>query len=273
MIKLITSFFNRSKDLIYNYLLIIYKNFTFLNVLSIVFIVFVLYLAFVDIKFDLNQLVAFFISLIISGVITSFILNKFKFSKYFIIRILQKIVMYSILIFTIVYIFDMSTSVFCDGVDDNTDSRNKIIEVNNFTTTNECNNEQYVDKIDKHFVAPSVNEEFIHSSLQDLLLSLITLNTISLWMCLLVIISLVYKFILPSELTLRWLNNILPEHYVIKIKTVLIRVIDLHKKTNVIYIFFILSIILICNGFSVYFMNELYNNLGVFCIDHLNFKK
>ena len=74
-------------------------------------------------------------------------------------------------------------------------------------------------------------------------------------MCLLVIISLVYKFILPSELTLRWLNNILPEHYVIKIKTVLIRVIDLHKKTNVIYIFFILSIILICNCFSVYFMN------------------
>ena len=56
MIKLITSFFNRSKDLIYNYLLIIYKNFTILNLLSIVFIVFVLYLAFVDIKFDLNQL-------------------------------------------------------------------------------------------------------------------------------------------------------------------------------------------------------------------------
>ena len=87
MIKLITSFFNRSKDLIYNYFLIIYKNFTFLNVLSIVFIVFVLYLAFVDIKFDLNQLVAFFISLIISGVITSFILNKFKFSKILIIKI------------------------------------------------------------------------------------------------------------------------------------------------------------------------------------------
>lgn len=123
------------------------------------------------------------------------------------------------------------------------------------------------------FIAPSVNEEFIHSSLQDLLLSLITLNTISLWMCLLVIISLIYKFILPSKLTLGWLNNILPEYYILKIKTVLTRVIDLHKKTNVIYIFFILFIILICNGFSVYFMNELYNNLGNFCIDHLNFKK
>ena len=123
------------------------------------------------------------------------------------------------------------------------------------------------------FVAPSVNEEFIHSSLQDLLLSLITLNTISLWMCLLVIISLVYKFILPSELTLRWLNNILPEHYVIKIKTVLNRVIDLNKKTNIIYIFIILFTILICNVFSVYFMNELYNNLDFFCIDHFNFKK
>ena len=85
MIKLITSFFNRSKDLIYNYFLIIYKNFTFLNLLSIVFIVFVLYLAFVDINFNLNQFLAFLISLIISGIISSFILNKFKRNLKFLI--------------------------------------------------------------------------------------------------------------------------------------------------------------------------------------------
>ena len=106
-----------------------------------------------------------------------------------------------------------------------------------------------------------------------MLLSLITLNTVSLWMCLLVIISLVYKFIVPSDLRLEWLNKILPVHFVSKIKIFLIRIINLNKKTNVIYIFFILCIIMVCNGFSIYFINELYNNLGNFCIDHLNFKK
>ena len=47
----------------------------------------------------------------------------------------------------------------------------------------------------------------------------------------------------------------------------------INKKTNIIYIFIILFTILICNVFSVYFMNELYNNLDIFCIDHFNFKK
>nr|YP_010697868.1 hypothetical protein P1Q19_mgp04 [Fuscoporia viticola]WCF76829.1 hypothetical protein [Fuscoporia viticola] len=153
---------------------------------------------------------------------------------------------------------------------------NKVIgqSINNNSSSSSSTTETPDFPVD--FMAPSVNEEFIHSSFQDMLLSLITLNTVSLWMSLLVIISLVYKFIVPSDLKLEWLlklNKILPEHFVIRIKTILIRIIDLNKKTNVIYIFFILFIIIICNGFSIYFMSEIYNNLSNFCIDHLNFKK
>lgn len=254
MIRFIIIFLGRLKNLKHHYLNIIYNNFTMLNVCSIVFIAFCLYLAFVDFVFEFKQsrngFLAFLTSFFVSALISSFILNKFKYSKYIIIKVLQKLILYSILTYTIGYLFGIN--IYCNSSSFSSTASNPDLPID--------------------FIVSSINEE-TYTPFQEVILSLMTLNTISIWMCLLVIISLVYKFVLPSDLRLEWLNKILPEHFVNRIKSFLNYVISINKKTNSVYIFLIFFVILICNGFALYYMNEIYNNLNLLCIDHLKYKK
>ena len=53
-------------------------------------------------KFDIG-LLSLIISLIISYLLSSFILNKFKFSNYKIISLLQKFILINIIIFIFIY--------------------------------------------------------------------------------------------------------------------------------------------------------------------------
>ena len=81
----ITNLFNKFKDLISHYFKFIYNNFTFLNVLSVSFIICIIYLFFANLNlefyFSKTNLLGCFISFFVSAVMTSLILNKFKLSK------------------------------------------------------------------------------------------------------------------------------------------------------------------------------------------------
>ena len=130
----------------------------FLNICSRVFIFSILYFSIVDLDFShfmtniKTHLIGFFISFSISGLITSFILNKFKYSKYLIIRIFQKFVIYSLL-FLIVGSF-ISETIYCDPTDeteksknnDNNESSNSEgVENNNYNNNNTTNNSEVVE--------------------------------------------------------------------------------------------------------------------------------
>ena len=53
----------------------------------------------------------------------------------------------------------------------------------------------------------------------------------------------------------------------------LIKLIQLNKKTSIVYIFIIFIVLFICLGFNCYFLTELYNNIDKFIDLHLNSKK
>ena len=144
---------------------------SFLNVLSVSFVILILYFFFVNLNLNSflskTNLLGCLISFVVSGLISSFVLNNFKYSKYFIIRILQRFVIYTILFTVIGYIF--GGYVYCDNGDDNTsptsggsenmsaddntntntNTNNNNNEIASITTTNEGNNDKYVIKIDK----------------------------------------------------------------------------------------------------------------------------
>lgn len=136
---------------------------SFLNVLSVSFVILILYFFFVNLNLNSflskTNLLGCLISFVVSGLISSFVLNNFKYSKYFIIRILQRFVIYTILFTVIGYIF--GGYVYCDNGDDNTsptsggsenmsaDYNTNNNEIASITTTNEGNNGKYVIKVDK----------------------------------------------------------------------------------------------------------------------------
>jgi hypothetical protein len=81
------------KDFILNYLLIIYYNINLLNINIVIFLGFFIYKFYFQL-YNIYGIIAFLISFIISVSITSFILNKFKYSDNFFIRCFQKFIIF-----------------------------------------------------------------------------------------------------------------------------------------------------------------------------------
>ena len=79
-----------------------HNNYSFINVSALIIIIFMNYKFYSGLKFDIS-LLSLIISFIISYLLSSFILNKFKFSNYKIISLLQKFILINIIIFIFIY--------------------------------------------------------------------------------------------------------------------------------------------------------------------------
>ena len=82
--------------------LVEHNNYSFINVSALIIIIFMNYKFYSGLKFDIG-LLSLIISFIISYLLSSFILNKFKFSNYKIISLLQKFILINIIIFIFIY--------------------------------------------------------------------------------------------------------------------------------------------------------------------------
>ena len=76
----------------------LFNKYTFLNVNAVIFLIIIFYKFFSGLKFDIGFL-SLIISFFISFLISSFVLNKFKFSNNSIISLLQKFIFINILMF------------------------------------------------------------------------------------------------------------------------------------------------------------------------------
>ena len=79
-----------------------FGKYSFLSLNGFIFFLFVTYKFYNGLKFDIG-LLSLILSFIISYLLSSFILNKFKFSNYKIISLLQKFILINIIIFIFIY--------------------------------------------------------------------------------------------------------------------------------------------------------------------------
>ena len=111
-------------------------------------------------------IIGFMFSLIVSYIITHFVLNKYQYSKNILIRFIQKLIIYSVsslmiilLVIYIGYILDIEwiRTVHCDGGDDDpstsssnnkTDNNKNLVTVDK-TTDSSTNKEYYEFKVEK----------------------------------------------------------------------------------------------------------------------------
>jgi hypothetical protein len=91
-----------------------------LNIFSVCFVLGIVYLFVIDLNFEelfnFTNIILYIITFSVSALLTNFILNKFKYSEYLIIRILQRIIIYIILFSIISLIF--GTIVYSETGDD-----------------------------------------------------------------------------------------------------------------------------------------------------------
>ena len=110
---------NRYFNFIYRYWNLRYHY--SLNILSIIFIFGLTFLFVKDLNLDKNTIVDMIFCFSISFIVSYFILSKFKFSNNFVIRFIQKTVIYSISYFVIISIcgyFGLIGTIYCMGPDD-----------------------------------------------------------------------------------------------------------------------------------------------------------
>nr|UEV87040.1 NADH dehydrogenase subunit 6 [Grifola frondosa] len=136
----------------------IYKNINLLNIINIIFLVFILYKFFVGLK---NGLLPFLFSFVLSLLISSYVLNNFKYSDNIIVRFLQKFVFLNIFLisfWTLGHYLGFYDVTHCSSNDgdkfpDDSNTKNKshnIISV--IKDLNKDNNDQYTVTVSKEFV-------------------------------------------------------------------------------------------------------------------------
>lgn len=114
-----------------------------LNIISLIFLIFIFYKFIIGL--NLYSLLGFTFSFIFSSLISSFILNKFKFSNNKIVGILQKIIVFNIILLVALFICDyfnikLISSINCEGTDDNNSNYNSSSDSNNSNTNSESDN-------------------------------------------------------------------------------------------------------------------------------------
>ena len=122
----------------------LYKNFTILNIVSVSFVILILYFFFVNLNLNSflskTNLLGCLISFVVSGLISSFVLNNFKFSRYILVRIIEKLVIYSICFIICIYIssyfgLNIINEILCAG-DDNVKEAKDLVKVQSVDNNN-----------------------------------------------------------------------------------------------------------------------------------------
>lgn len=93
--KNLTNILQRSRDLIY-------KDFSKLNILSIIALSLIIYRFIRGLSFDIG-LLSLILSFIIFFAITSFVLDKFTYSENMYIRFIQRFLIYVLIICSLIY--------------------------------------------------------------------------------------------------------------------------------------------------------------------------
>lgn len=134
--KNISLILNKIKYLIYQYLVLIKSK--FLELISYSFVIVIFY-RFVN-DLSIIGLISMIISFVISFIISNFILNNFKFSRYILVRIIQKLVIYSICFILCIYIssyfgLNIINEILCAG-DDNVKEAKDLVKVQSVDNNN-----------------------------------------------------------------------------------------------------------------------------------------
>lgn len=242
-------------------------------------------------EFILTTVVKIFISV----VIVVFVFDKFKFSNYFGIRWLKKLVFYTIYsilsIFTLTY-FDVSlfNNIFSDSDDEdegeleninenNIQNNNKEKEImNNDTTQNEDNNEQYIFKVVHSPYSNLINSVLesseIRTPLEDILNNLYTLNILEFLLILMLILLLSnkYIYIFNMKLISNFMNKYMPNLFK-KYKQYLEKGQNYNEKWTTFLTVFIIILLLIIKLMNLYFSGELTHNINDFIVVYNYIKK
>ena len=110
------------------------------------------------------------------------------------------------------------------------------------------------------------------SSLQTLLFNIEGLSIICLSLILILCIQIIFKFYLKDCITLN-LSGILGININKKVEYYLNKIIKLNKKTSNLYVWLILTIVIIALSLSIYASNKLFNNIDSYIAAHNNIKK
>jgi Cytochrome C and Quinol oxidase polypeptide I len=132
----------------------------FLNILSLSFLVFILY-KFIFGFNNIYNLLGFIFSLSISYLISSFILNKFRFSKFKFIKFLQQFILFILILFICFLICDYFNinsfnEISCQGDDENIPINTKDV-LNVKIETDDSSKEYYSIKASKKTVDDVIN--------------------------------------------------------------------------------------------------------------------
>ena len=118
-----------------------------------------------------------------------------------------------------------------------------------------------------------VNEILSSNSnyVEDLLYSMLILNTCTLLLFLLFLLSLINKFILMNNINLTFMDKIFSKSYSEKLNNFILYFYKLFGSTNNIYSIFLIILILVSCLSSIYFIYELIDNFEQFSRDYLDF--
>jgi hypothetical protein len=97
-------FLQKYKDLMFHSFFIFYNHINFLNLNIVIFLGFILYKFYFGSGIN-GGLLALFVSFLISALFSSYVLNKFEYSKNIIVRILQKFVIYILILIFVLYLY------------------------------------------------------------------------------------------------------------------------------------------------------------------------
>jgi len=122
---------------------------------------------------------------------------------------------------------------------------------------------------DSHEFISSLND---HTPLEILLQSIYILNSISIWLIIILLIQILFKLYISDKPKLKVIDYILPS-YSENIKIYIYKLIKLNKNMNIFYIIFGIILLFICIISSLYFSLELYNNLNNYVEVYIEYRK
>ena len=155
----------------------------------------------------------------------------------------------------------------------NTGKKNKISESSNIDLQSDLG---VKTESSSKYVANSPLEanELLTSNtnyVEDLLYSMLILNTCTLILFLLFLLSLINKFILMNNINLTFMDKIFSKSYSEKLNNFILYFYKLFGSTNNIYSIFLIILILVSCLSSIYFIYELIDNFEQFSRDYLDF--
>ena len=129
-------------------------------------------------------------------------------------------------------------------------------------------NQNVLSKDVNEFIG-SIND---HTPLEILLQCICILNSICIWLIVILIMQILFKVYINDKPELKIIDYILPS-YSNNIKIYVYKLIKLNKNMNIFYSIFATILLFICILGSVYFSLELYNNLSNYVDVYIEYRK